>query len=590
MRNKYISELRKAKAQYMSDLANKLSRHGEISPKSWWSLAKHFLGTTSDTKDSMPSLYVNNLVLSSPMDKCEALNTYFSDISCVDSSGTSLPPLSMRTHSVFSNVLATESEIEHILKGLDINKACGPDQISHRLLKLTAHAITSSLTKLINFSLANCCVPNLWKQANVCPIFKGGDNSMLSNYRPISLISCVGKIAERVIANHLYDYLTSNDLINQNQSGFIPGDSCELQLLNVYDSLVKSLDHKDETVIVFCDISKAFDRVWHDGLIHKIETYGITGDLLTWLNNYLRCRKQRVTLNGISSSWLPLKAGVPQGSVLGPLLFLLYINDIADGLQSNIHLFADDVVLYLAKKTIHEAIPTVQSDLNHIESWARQWVIKFSPTKSEMMVITRRKQDLPTNMINFCGSVLRRVDQHKHLGLFISQDLCWHSHIEMISNKASNRLLLLKRLKYVLDRHTLQILYKSFIRPLLEYASAVWDNCTEYEKHKLESIQYKAALVVSGAMKGTGRTNLYEELAWETLESRRARRKLVIFHSMVYSYCPRHLQLLLPQTVGSYIILFGMLRILFCRIVVQVSIIILLFLQWFVHGMIFLWK
>ena len=135
-------------------------------------------------------------------------------------------------------------------------------------------------------------------------------------------------------------------------------------------------------------------------------------------------------------------------------------------------------------------------------------------------------------MINFCGSVLRRVDQHKHLGLFISQDLCWHSHIEMISNKASNRLLLLKRLKYVLDRHTLQILYKSFIRPLLEYASAVWDNCTEYEKHKLESIQYKAALVVSGAMKGTGRTNLYEELAWETLESRRARRKLVIFHGI----------------------------------------------------------
>ena len=193
MRNKYITELRKAKSEYISDLATKLSSQGQIPPKSWWNLAKHFLGERAT--QCLPSIVVNNEVLSDPKDQCTAFNLYFSEISCVDATAVRLPSLVMRTEARLSHVRATEDEVLQILKNLDPNK----DEISPRLLKLTANSIGPSLTKLINLSLASYHVPSLWKQANVCPIFKGVDNTLLTNYRPISLISSVGKMPNALL-------------------------------------------------------------------------------------------------------------------------------------------------------------------------------------------------------------------------------------------------------------------------------------------------------------------------------------------------------------------------------------------------------
>ena len=188
--------------------------------------------------------------------------------------------------------------------------------------------------------LQNGSFPDVWKEANVVPLYKGkGNKCDPNNYRPISLISCIGKLMERCVFKHVFNYLHTNNILTSVQSGFIPGDSTINQLLYLYNYICSALDAGKEIRIIFCDISKAFDRVWHKGLLFKLKQAGISGKLQDWFQNYLNNRKQRVCVDGSTSGWTIISAGVPQGSILGPLLFLVYINDIVDDLNANIRLF-----------------------------------------------------------------------------------------------------------------------------------------------------------------------------------------------------------------------------------------------------------
>ena len=190
-------------------------------------------------------------------------------------------------------------------------------------------------------------MPGLWKQANVTPVFKKNDPSDVSNYRPISLLNTIGKVLEKIVHKHVYNFLSEHQVITTLQSGFIPGDSTVNQLVDIYNTFCRALDDGKEVRAIFCDISKAFDRVWHKGLLFKLQSVGISGSLLQWFTDYLYNRKQRVVIPGVSSNWSSVEAGVPQGSILGPLLFLLYINDIVENINSSIRLFADDTTLYI---------------------------------------------------------------------------------------------------------------------------------------------------------------------------------------------------------------------------------------------------
>ena len=202
--------------------------------------------------------------------------------------------------------------------------------------------------------LSTSIYPDMWKIANVTPIFKKGDKQLIKNYRPISLLPICGKILEKIIFNDLYAYLHTNNLITKNQSGFRPGDSTTNQLLYLLDEIHQAFDSTKslEVRAVFLDISKAFDKVWHDGLIFKLEQNRISGNLLRLLQNYLNDRKQRVVINGSYSDHSNIESGVPQGSVLGPLLFLVYINDLERNIKSNIKFFADDTMLFSIVKNI----------------------------------------------------------------------------------------------------------------------------------------------------------------------------------------------------------------------------------------------
>ena len=220
--------------------------------------------------------------------------------------------------------------------------------ISICMLKLCGKSICKPLELIFQSCIKQRKFPTEWKKANVVPVHKKGDKQILKNYRPVSLLSLCGKIFERLIYNNLFEYLIENDLISQNQSGFKPGDSSINQLISIAHEIYQSFDDGLEVRGVFLDISKAFDKVWHEGLIYKLKQNGVKGNLLETLTNFLNDRKQRVVLNGQHSKWANIEAGVPQGSILGPLLFFIYINDLPDNLISNSKLFADDTSFFSA--------------------------------------------------------------------------------------------------------------------------------------------------------------------------------------------------------------------------------------------------
>ena len=238
------------------------------------------------------------------------------------------------------------------------------------MLKLCGESIYKPLNLIFKSCLETGQFPSDWKKANVVPVFKKGDKQLLKNYRPISLLPIIGKIFERLLYNQMFEFFIRNDLISQNQSGFKPGDSCINQLLAITHEIYKSFDACLDVRAVFLDISKAFDKVWHQGLLYKLKQNGISGNLLETLTDFLKDRKQRVVLNGQNSSWANVEARFPQGSILGLLLFLIYINHLPDNLSTNVKLFADNTSLFSVVHDIATSSCDLNYDLNRIREWA----------------------------------------------------------------------------------------------------------------------------------------------------------------------------------------------------------------------------
>ena len=547
-RNKTTTEIRKLKQQETDKLAAKLCNN-DIGPRDWWKTLKQFIKPGQSS--SVPPLYKDNINYTEEGDKATLMNNFFVAQSELDETQATLPPdITLPEHSL--NFLSSSPfKVETMLKSLQLGKATGPDAINNRVLKELAKPLSFPLSDLFNFSLTSGKVPLIWKVAIVTPIFKKDDPSVVSNYRPISLLSTVGKVLEKIVHKHLFNFIRDNNILTTLQSGFVPGDSTVNQLVDIYNTFCHSLDQGKEVRAVFCDISKAFDRVWHRGLLYKLESAGISGSLLLWFKDYLNDRKQRVVLPGSASSWAFIKAGVPQGSILGPLLFLIYINDIVDDIHSCIRLFADDTSLYIIVDNPISAADELNADLAKIHAWAVRWLVSFNPAKSESMILSRKHNKPFHPLLSMNQNLINNVNSHKHLGLTFSQDCSWHDHLELVKTKAWLRINIMRRLKFQLDRKSLQTIYISFIRPLLEYADVVWDNCTQQEANELEKIQNEAARIVTGATKLASIQSLLSDTGWESLTSRREKHKLVLFYKMINSLAPEYLSSLVPPTVGN---------------------------------------
>ena len=549
LRNTVIDMIRKSKNKCKENTTNKLKSQ-TLSSKDWWSTLKSVISPNSKT--SIPPLKKDDIIISDDLEKANALNDFFRDQSLISVENARLPQLvRYNVISELSTLTLIPTEIEAILKSLPLGKATGPDGIHNRVLRELATELSVPLTSLFNQSLHTGIFPECWKLSNVCPIPKSGDRSALSNHRPVSLLCTIEKSFERAVFKHIYNHLHDNNILTSLQSGFIPGDSTVNQLAYLYNAFCQALDTGKEVRVVFCDISKAFDRVWHEGLLLKLEAAGISGNLLAWFRSYLTNRKQRVVLPGVESDWNYIRAGVPQGSILGPLLFLLFINDIVTDIGSNIRLFADDTSLYIIVDNPTTAAELLNLDLEKIIKWAKTWLVTFNPLKTETLLISRKLTKPYHPPLHMDNQIIAEVDTHKHLGIYLSNDCTWHKHIDYVKDKAWARINIMRKLKFELDRKSLETIYLTFIRPILEYGDIVWDNCTLYEKQELDKIQTEAARIVTGTTKLISIQTLYDEIKWETLESRRNKHKLVLFYKMFNNISPVYLSSLVPPSISS---------------------------------------
>ena len=524
MRNKVNNLKRHAKERFYSNIETNLIDSSSNNKRDFWKIIRHFVKSNSSSSNIPPLITDENghrQIHVTDTEKANCLNTYFSSIPTVPDSTPELPAFHLKTNQKLETFQITEQEVYDIISTLNINKASGPKFISYRLLKSVAKSVSKPLTVLFNRLIIEGIFPDSWKFSYVIPIPKKGDANDPSNHRPISLLNPLGKVMERLVFKHIYNHMHTNNLLYRYQSGFLPGHSTTFQLIDIYHSICNTFDNNQFSCMVFWDISKAFDRVWHEGLIFKLKQYGISNNLLAFLKNYLSDRKQSVILNDITSTSLPLTAGVPQGSVLDPLLFLIYVNDIAEHLVSLTRLFADDSSLFVSAASILDIEGILSHDLAIISDWAKSWLVKLNPCKTEAISFSYFNTDLFPNIV-FDGVNIKFVKHHKHLGLTLSENMKWDQHIETILKSASKIIGIMRKLKYNFTRKALNQIYLSYVRPILEYSCIVWDGCTTEQSNSVEKLQNEAARIVTGLTRSVSLENLYRECGWESLQSRRS--------------------------------------------------------------------
>ena len=333
---------------------------------------------------------------------------------------------------------------------------------------------------------------------------------------------------EHIISSSLMTHLENNSILNDAQYGFRKKRSCETQLLNTVNHLAKSLDDKSQVDTILLDFSKAFDKVPHQRLLYKLQFYGVRGSTHKWIADFLYERSQRVVLDGCSSDIASVDSGVPQGSVLGPVLFLAYINDLPEYLTngSNANLFADDSILYRTISNTDDA-RKLQQDLENLQTWEKHWHMEFHPKKCQVLNITNKKKPVKYPY-TIHGHVLDTVKSAKYLGVHIQSQLNWNTHVTKIANKANATLSFLQRNLRKSPNTTKELAYKSMVRPILEYSSTVWDPHTQENASKLERVQRRAARFVKNEYNQTASvTHLLQQLNWPTLQERRAQAKVV---------------------------------------------------------------
>jgi hypothetical protein len=390
------------------------------------------------------------------------------------------------------------------------------------VLKECKEELCDPLSTIFNKSIESGRVPEFWKVANVIPVFKKGDRSLASNYRPISLTSIVGKLLESIIANKIRLHLEKHKLIIESQHGFINGRSCLTNLLSFYSSIVEAVDSGKDCDVVYLDFSKAFDTVPHERLIKKIESHGIGGAILSWIRAWLYQRKQRVSINGIKSEWENVVSGVPQGSVLGPLLFIIYINDLDSGLSSNICKFADDTKIGREINSEEDSL-SLQVDLDRVLKWSKDWQMQFNADKCKVL---RLGNDDRVTRYELDGVVIAKSDCERDLGVMISKNLKQKDQCINVRNKANRTLGFINRSVSNKTPGVVLKLYLALVRPHLDYAVQFWSPYYRMDINSLERVQRRMTKLIPQI-----RNLSYEErltkLKLHSLERRRVRGDMI---------------------------------------------------------------
>ncbi len=399
---------------------------------------------------------------------------------------------------VISIIHITEEEVFTALSLLNPQKASGIDGIGPKLLKSCALALHMTIHHLFTVSLESQCLPYEWKIHRIIPIFKSGDRNSASNYRPISLLCSISKVLESLVYNKVT--ATISNLITPHQFGFLQNHSCLQQILSFLSDVIEAFESRQSVDTVYLDFKKAFDSVHHNLLLHKLKTMGISGSLWNWFKCYLTNRMQLVSVNNQHSQLLPVSSGVPQGSILGPLLFLIYINDMPLCVKCGIFLFADDTKCCHRIQSLSD-VRSLQSDLDSLSEWSEKWMLPFNVSKCIVLHLRRSTSQPSVNTYSLNKVHIPDKPHHRDLGLMIHQNLNWSTHYNTILAKAYKILYMLKRtFSSANSIVTKKALYIALVRSQVTYCSPVWRPSLIKDILLLERLQRRSTKFILGSM------------------------------------------------------------------------------------------
>lgn len=477
-----------------------------------------------------PLLDEHNTVTSDGKKMADILNEHFSSVFSKDNVNVNNIE-DLVFDSPIEDLIITKQDIEDKIDKLKPGKAPGPDGISTTLLIKLKFVISIPLQILFQESLSKGCVPTEWKKAKVIPIFKKGSKGKASNYRPVSLTSVACKLLESIIRDKITEHLIRNKLINTSQHGFTKNRSCQTNLLEFMDFITKCIDQGDPVDVIYLDFSKAFDKISHSKLALKLKAHGIRGKLLSWITDWLTNRSQWVCVNGSNSKETEVGSGVPQGSVLGPLLFVIFINDLDDCVKLIIDLikkFADDTK---AGKCIKNQKNTqeLQDGLNKLYEWSEKWSMAFNIKKCKVMHFGRNN---PKTKYFINGEELEEDEYERDIGVKISSDLKPSKHCQEAANRARVVLGQISRCFHYRDKVVFLRLYKQYVRPHMEFSSVAWSPWQVNDISVLEEVQVKAVKMISG-LQGKDYVEKLKELGLWSLEKRRLMFDLIQMHKLI---------------------------------------------------------
>ena len=477
-------------------------------PKSTWKTLNDLMGKKSAITEISEIQGSSSETLTNAKDIADHLKKHFTQIGPDLAKKIPATPINLedylrREPSVFGFPEIDPSRVLNLLLKVDIARATGLDQISNKVLKLAAPIIYRQLTDLFNLSVKSGVFPVDWKLAKVSPIYKIGERIDPNNYRLISVLSTIARIFEKVIYEQLYDYLSRKNILDPRQSGFRSLHSTVTALLDLTNQWRFNIDRGLINGVLFLDLKKAFDTVDHNLLLIKLEYVGVRGQTLEWFKSYVSNRSQVVFINGVLSEYEQIKCGVPQGSILGPLLFLIYINDLSSIIDfATTRMYADDTNLTFTACNIPELQEQMSVDIQCLKNWLIANKLTLNVIKTEFMLIgSRQRIATMTESMNTLlnGISLNRVNCSKCLGVEIDEFLTWDTHIASVSKKVSSGLSIMTKIKPFIPISSLLNIYQSIVEPYFDYCSIVWNGIGDNLADKLQKLQNRAARVITGA-------------------------------------------------------------------------------------------
>lgn len=420
----------------------------------------------------------------------------------------------------------SDKELEEAMQNLKLKKSPGPDGITNEMILHLGMKSKKVLLKIFNSSWKTGSVPQCWKEADMIPIHKNGkDKTRAENYRPISLTSCLGKLMERLVNARLVWHLEDRETLSPEQAGYRQHRSTEDQITYIAQNIEDAFQDKKHTLAVWLDMEKAFDKVWKDGLKLKLRRCGVSGKMFTWISQYLHNRQARVQLQGHKSKKKHLRQGVPQGGVLSPTLFLIFIDDIIKELPRGVRgaIYADDLVLWCSEEYTTTAQVRLQAALNKIETWTKDWLVSINTTKTTFTVfsLSSKKQEAK---LTLNGQRLTEEPTPTYLGITFDRRLTWKQQIKKCCSRAKMRLAIMKKLAgtdWGADQRILKKLYTGRVRPVAEYGISAWATAAKSNFDQVNRIQNQAQRIMTGAMKSTPIQKMEEITGLQSLDDRK---------------------------------------------------------------------